>query len=251
MSEPRDWDAATYERVSDPQYEWALEVLERLPLRGDERVLDAGCGPGRITAELVRRVPHGRVIGADASPSMVRRARAALGERADVILTDLLELELEEPVDAILSTATFHWIVDHDRLFTRLREALVPGGRLVAQCGGAGNVERFNAAAEDVLAREPFAGDVTGWERPWRFATPEETAAKLEAAGFRAVRCRLVPKPVTPPEPAEFLRGVCCGPHLQRLDPAHHDRFVAEVLARLGERPVLDYVRLDIDARRA
>src|SRR5215216_1662812 len=135
---PRDWDATAYERLSAPLEAMGREVLQRLELDGDETVLDAGCGTGRVTAVLAERLPRGRVIAVDGSPAMVEEARRRLPASVDVREADLLELELEEPVDAVISTATFHWIRDHDRLFRRLRDVLVPGGRLVAQCGGEG-----------------------------------------------------------------------------------------------------------------
>jgi trans-aconitate 2-methyltransferase len=137
---PKEWDARMYDRVSDPQFEWGLEVLDRLELAGDEFVMDAGCGSGRVTAKLLERLPNGRVLCVDASQSMIELAREALDDRADYLVTDLLELEVDQPVDAVFSTATFHWILDHDRLFARLYDSLKPGGRLVAQCGGEGNV---------------------------------------------------------------------------------------------------------------
>jgi trans-aconitate 2-methyltransferase len=213
----RDWDATSYARVSEPQQAWGVAVLERLPLAGDERVLDAGCGTGQVTAALQERLPRGQVVAVDGSPSMCDAARERLGPGAEVICSDLLDLELSEPVDATFSTATFHWILDHDRLFARLHAALRPGGLLVAQCGGAGNVARFNAAAERIVARAPYAEHFEDWARPWRFADPEETEAKLRAAGFAEARCWLTDAPVTPPEPAEFLRTVCCGSHLDCL----------------------------------
>ena len=140
----RDWDGASYDRISAPQEALGRAVLARMELRGDETVLDAGCGSGRVTEALLERLPRGRVIAVDASPSMVEQARGASAgsERVEVRQMDLLELELEEPVDAILSTATFHWILDHDALFRRLHAALRPGGQLVAQCGGEGNIDR-------------------------------------------------------------------------------------------------------------
>ena len=154
----RDWDAATYDRVSAPQVEWALRVLERLPLRGDETVLDAGCGSGRVTQLLLERLPRGHVVAVDSAPSMVEHAREALDpERATVFQANLTELVLDEPVDAAFSNAVFHWIADHDALFARLHAALRPGGRLVAQCGGEGNVERFHEAARAVAAEQPYA----------------------------------------------------------------------------------------------
>jgi trans-aconitate 2-methyltransferase len=242
---PRDWDAATYDRVSRPQLEWGLAVLERLPLRGDERVLDAGCGSGRVTAELARRLPRGEVVAVDASAAMVARAREALPPGARVIQADLLELELDEPVDAVFSTATFHWILDHARLFERLHGLLRPGGRLIAQCGGEGNVTRFLAATDRVAPRY----ELDDLAPSWRFASPEETRGLLEAAGFADVRCWLSEAPVTPPDPPAFLASVCCGQHLELLAPELHDGFVRDVLAELDDPPVLDYVRLDLDAQ--
>src|SRR6185295_18012947 len=142
MAIAREWDGATYDRVSGPMEAMGLEVLARLELRGDETVVDGGCGSGRITAALLERLPHGRVIGVDGAPSMIETARERLGERKNLELrvADLCELELDQPADAILSTATFHWIKDHAQLFDRLRAALRGGGRLVAQCGGQGNI---------------------------------------------------------------------------------------------------------------
>ena len=143
---PRDWDAATYERIAAPLTAMGSDVLDRLVLAGDETVLDAGCGTGNVTRLLLERLPRGRVIAVDAAPSMVEQARELLPAGTDVRQADLLELDLGERVDAVLSTATFHWVPDHDLLFRNLHDVLVPGGRLVAQCGGFGNVAEVKAA---------------------------------------------------------------------------------------------------------
>jgi trans-aconitate 2-methyltransferase len=221
------WDAAGYDVLSDPQFEMALPVLERLPLRGDETVLDAGCGSGRVTELLVERVPRGRVIAVDADANMVARAR----ERGlpDVRHTDLLALELPEPVDAIFSNAVFHWVPDHDELFRRLRAALRPGGRLVAQCGGHGNIAKVRA--------------ISG-PGPWVYATPEDTERRARAAGFTEVRAWLEPWPVVPPEPRQYLRTVC----LRAMPDDEREAAVERVIAELGDPPTLDYIRLNIDA---
>jgi trans-aconitate 2-methyltransferase len=247
----REWDAATYDRVSDPMFSWGLEVLDRLPLAGDETVLDAGCGSGRVTRHLIERLPRGRVIAVDASEAMVERARAELGDRADVRRVDLAELELAAPVDAILSTAVFHWIPDHPRLFARLAAVLRPGGRLEAQCGGAGNLELFHTALSAAIEDPAWAPAFRGWAGPWNFAGPGETRERLERAGFRHVRCWLESRPVRPPEPLPYLRTVCLGHHLERLAEERRDAFVRAVLARADDPPLLDYVRLNISARRA
>ncbi len=246
---PRDWDAATYDRVSDPQVAWAHEVLNRMPLRGNETVLDAGCGSGRVTKLLLDRLPRGRVIAVDAAPAMVERARA-LGERATVLQADLAALDLREPVDAVFSNAVFHWVLDHDRLFARLFSVLRPGGRLVAQCGGEGNVERFLAAAREVAEQPPFADHLAGWTGPWTFQGAEATAARLERAGFVDVICWLEPKPAVPTEPHAYLTSVCLGHHLEQLPAGLRERYVEAVAQRIGEPLELDYVRLNIDARR-
>src|SRR4051794_32835933 len=133
---PREWNAASYDRVSDPQLAMARDVIDRLGLRGDERVLDAGCGSGRVTEALLERVPSGHVVAVDGSEAMIEQLRERLGDRVEAFAAALLDLTLDEPVDAILSTATFHWIDDHERLFQRLRAVLAPGGRFAAQCGG-------------------------------------------------------------------------------------------------------------------
>jgi trans-aconitate 2-methyltransferase len=246
----RDWDAATYDRVSTPHVEWAGALLDRLDLRGDETVLDAGCGAGKVTLMLLDQLPEGRVIAVDEAPSMVAHARESLGgqTRATVLQADLMELELSEPVDAAFSSAVFHWIPDHDRLFARLHTALRPGGRLVAQCGGEGNVEHFHRVAREVGAKAPYAGFLAGWAGPWNFAGPELTAERLERAGFADVETWLEPYPAIPEDPANYLRTVCLGYHLEQLPEELRDSYVAAVLARSGAE--LDYVRLNIAARR-
>jgi trans-aconitate 2-methyltransferase len=247
-SSAREWDAEAYDAVSDPQFSWGMEVLERLELGGDEAVLDAGCGSGRVTAELARRVPGGKVTAVDGSEAMIAKAKERLGDRASYLVADLSELELGEPVDLIFSTATFHWILDHDRLFGRLRAALRPGGRLVAQCGGEGNVARHAQAIAKVAARPEFAAHLAGSTGMWNFAGTEETESRLGSAGFAAARCWLEPKPVRPPDPLAFTSTVTLGPLLAQL-PAEQRRSFAEAILEESEQPlVLDYVRLNIEA---
>jgi trans-aconitate 2-methyltransferase len=246
----RDWDAATYDRVSDPQLAWAREQLERLQLKGDEVVLDAGCGSGRVTALLADLVPRGRVYGVDAAPSMAAHAAEALGERATILCQDLVELSLPEPVDAVFSNATFHWIKDHDALFAALYAATAPGGQLVAQCGGRGNIDAFRTLADAVAEEEPFHEHFAGWQRPWNYATDADTAERLRRAGFTDVSCWLEPKSVTPEDPRSFIQTVCLVRHLDPLPPELRGPFVDEVLGRAGDPLVLEYVRLNMTARK-
>jgi trans-aconitate 2-methyltransferase len=254
MTVVRDWNADAYHRVSGPLVAMAPAVLDRLELAGDETVLDAGCGSGRVTRLLLERLPRGRVIAVDASPEMVARAREELaGTVADVREADLVNLRLQpgERVDAVFSTATFHWVPDHEALFARLAAALRPGGRLSAQCGGEGNVSALHALALQAAADAGLGAHFEGWPRPWNFAGTALTEERLRAAGFEDIECWLQVWPVNPDEPRAYLQTVCLGPHLERLPGTTHDRYLDAVMARLGEAPTLDYVRLNIVATRA
>jgi trans-aconitate 2-methyltransferase len=245
-----DWDAAGYDSVADPQEDWAREVLERLELRGDETVLDAGCGSGRVTRILVERLPRGRVIAVDGSPSMIDMVRDVLRPQDQALLANLLELELEAPVDAIFSSATFHWVLDHDRLFQRLHAALRPGGRLGAQCGGEGNVAEFERAIDALSGDERFAPYLRGTLQPWKFAGVGETEVRLERAGFQAIRLWLERKRFQPRDPRAYLRASGLASHLDRLPDDLHEQFVDAVAGSMPRPLVLDYVRLNITARR-
>jgi trans-aconitate 2-methyltransferase len=250
-SSTRDWDAGTYHRVSVPHEEWARSVLDRLPLHGDETVLDAGCGSGRVTGLLIERLPRGRVVAVDGSPSMVEKVRETLRPGDEALVADLTELDLDQQVDAVFSSAVFHWVLDHDSLFRRLGAALRPGGAIAAQCGGAGNIDRLRTIVDQVADEESFAPYFEGFEDPWNYAAAEETEARLTAAGFLDVRCWLQPWTIEPPEPAEFLRTVCLGPHVDRLPEELRAPFVERVLEREPQPLQLEYVRLNIEARLA
>jgi trans-aconitate 2-methyltransferase len=242
-----EWDAETYDRVADPQFRWGAAVVERLELDGDETVLDVGCGSGRVTELLARRLPRGRVVALDGSSAMLATARrrlAPFGDRIAFVHADLEPLPLAEHVDAVLSTATFHWVPDHDVMFGNLAAVLRPGGRLIAQCGGAGNLATVVRALEE-LGAAPFTGKV--------FATPERTEERLRAAGFARAECWLHAEP-TPFETLEaletFLRTVVLRDHIRSMTDGEAGEFAHAVATRLP-RLELDYARLNIDARRS
>ena len=244
----RDWDAGTYDRVAGPMTRWGLDVLERLPLRGDERVMDAGCGTGRVTERLAQRLPEGEVIALDGSPAMVDAARGRLarfGDRVEYVVADLgRPLPIDGLVDAVLSTATFHWVADHDALFRNLAAVTRPGGWLVAQCGGVGNIDRIKRAVASI-------GD--GWLGPAHYETPEATERRLAAAGYEDIACWLTEEPTRfdRGEPFEaYLRTVALGPQVERLPEGERDAYVHQVAELIGD-PLVDYVRLNITARRA
>jgi trans-aconitate 2-methyltransferase len=244
----KEWDAQSYQRVSVPHEEWAQALLERLPLAGTETVLDAGCGTGRVTRKLVERLPEGEVVAVDGSEAMVTAVREVLRPGDEAFVADLTQLELAEPVDAIVSSAVFHWIADHPALFARMRAALRPGGRLEVQCGGRGNIDAFRIACEEVAAREPYAALLTAFHEPWYYAGPEETRERLEAAGFESIEVSLQPWDVVPEDAREFMRTLIAKPYVDILPAELHAAFLDDVLAVTGEPLTLRYVRLNISA---
>lgn len=262
-----DWDAATYHRVSTPHVDWGRKVLDRLPLRGDETIIDAGCGTGRLTVELLERLPGGRVVALDNSEAMLAAAREGLaprfGERVSFVranlgeLVDRPDLVPDRVADGIFSTATFHWVLDHPRLFAGLYRVLRPGGRLVAQCGGGPNIARLLARAAGVMASPPWAPHFAGWPGPWEFAGADTTADRLRAAGFAEVATGLEPAPVQmagADEYARFLTSVIFGAHLARLPDDRLRRDFVAALTALGQDDdppfLLDYWRLNLQGKR-
>jgi trans-aconitate 2-methyltransferase len=256
-----EWDATSYHQVSQPQFLWGQRVLDRLSLRGDETVLDAGCGTGRLTAKLLERLPHGRVIAVDRSENMLEVARAFLlpqfGDRVQFLRADLESLPLHEAVDSIFSTATFHWIRDHRSLFQRLFHVLKPGGVLVAQCGGGPNLARLLQRTALLMEAPPYAPCFLGWSDPWVFADDLTTAARLRDTGFTEIETSLEPAPTafaTTQEFRAFLTTVFCAQHLERIP---NEAWRLQFTARLTEQAekdtpplVLDYWRLNLRGTR-
>lgn len=253
------WDAKAYHKVSNPQFEWGKKVLERLELRGDETVIDAGCGTGRLTALLLDRLPRGRVIAADKDAGMIAEAKknlAEYGDRVEYLTLSLLDLP-RLGADVVFSTATFHWIPDHDTLFRRVFDTLKSGGRLLAQCGGGKNLGRILQRLAVILGEEPIAPYFKGATEPWYYATAEETRHRLQRLGFVDVETALRPAP-TPFESRDafrtFIDRVVIG---QRLAPLTDVALRTSVIDRLVELAsaddppyVLDYERLDMAALR-
>lgn len=249
-SRPHDWNASDYDATNAGIIALGGEVLGRLRLNGDETVLDAGCGTGVLSAELANRLPRGRVIALDGAPQMVEFARKRFAGRDDVevIQADLNELDLgDRQVDAIFSTATFHWIKDHDALWHRLRAVLRDGGQLVAQCGGEGNIAVIRAAYTTVSDRPPYAEFVGNWS-PVYFAPPDLTERRLKEAGFSSAKCWLEQREIVPDDFGKHLREIVLSSHLERLPETLREPFAQDVERELGAVSKLDYVRLNVDA---
>lgn len=257
----REWDAEAYHRLSEPQFEWGLKVIARLHLRGDETLLDAGCGSGRLTAELLAHLPRGRVIGADLSSNMLQAAREHLrlryGRRALFFCADLTALPLRAVADGVFSTSVFHWIPDHPKLFASLFAALKPGGWLDAQCGGGANLARLRSRAQQLMRSPEFAPHFAGFEDTREYASAEQTVERLRAAGFEQAEAWLEPAPATfatRERFREFIGKVNLHKYVARLeDGALSARFLDAMAEQAaGDDPpfTLDYLRMNLRARK-
>jgi len=257
----REWDSSTYHRVSKPHLEWGAKVLERVPHAIGQVVLDAGCGTGKNTAELLERLPRGRVIASDLSENMLRSARDHLlprfAGRVSFVLADMQAIPLRDAVHGVFSTAAFHWVPDHDRLFASLFAALRPGGWLEAQCGGGPNLARIRQHVGVIVACPEFAPYFSGWQEPWNFEDADSTAERIRRAGFVEVSTSLEASPqpfTTPADFKQYLATVTLHRHLERIpEAALRERFLDTIALRAQQDDpplVMDYWRLNIGARK-
>lgn len=262
QSTSREWNSAVYHRLSGPQVSWGKKVLARLKLRGDELVLDAGCGTGRLTAELLEALPQGRVVGIDLSQNMLNSARLHLvrdvNRRLTLVSCDFLHLPFKQKFDVVVSTAAFHWVLDHDQLFHNLHDILRPGGRLEAQCGGGPNVKRLRNRADALAATPKFVRYFQGFREPWLYQDAEGAAETLRRAGFVDVETSTEAAPTILDDAAhysEFVRNIILRRHLENI-PSESERteFIAALTEQAaGDDPpfLLDYWRLNLRGRAA
>ena len=259
--EPREWNSGAYHQLSEPQLRWGNKVLSWLSLRGDETVLDVGCGTGRVTAELLNLLPRGRVVAIDISENMLHTARETLAPRFEgrvgFAAADSQFLPFERSFDGVFSTASLHWVKNHDRLFRSLYQALRPGGWLCAQCGGYGNIANLLARATELAADPRYAKYLAGYDHPWEFATAETAAERLRRAGFVEIETGLEAAPTSfsdAEEYRQFVATVVLRTHLERFqDLTMRESFLArlaEWAARDNPPFELDYSRLNLRARR-
>jgi trans-aconitate methyltransferase len=258
-----EWDAQAYNRLSNPMQTWGEQVVAKLDLRGDETALDLGCGSGRLTEFLLRRLPRGKVIAIDRSANMLQSARqhleAEFGDRVEYLQASLDEIDLHGIADLAFSNAAFHWVRDHPRLLAALFEAMKPGAWLVAQCGAEPNIARVRQRAGRLMASaelQPYFGE---WPGPWEFASPELMAERLRAAGFVDIETDMFEAPVqlsSAEETRDYFQNVILGTHLARIPDQRADLrgvFLDRMTAQsAADDPPFrqDYWRLNLRARR-
>jgi trans-aconitate 2-methyltransferase len=254
-----EWNSAAYHQVSNPQFEWGLKVLERVQVRGDERVMDAGCGSGRLTKKLLDRLPHGQVVGVDLSQNMLDQATEHLEQyagRISFVRADLANLPFDNEFDGIFSTASFHWVKNHDALFASLARSLKPSGWIVAQCGGGPNLADVHARTERLMNLAKYKRFFEDWPDPWEFADDKTTADRMRRAGFTDVETWLESSPIrfgSAEEYKAFMEPVILRPFLNLITDSKLKRdFVNELVDAAFPDPNfhLDYWRLNLQAKK-
>jgi SAM-dependent methyltransferase len=238
------WSADDYARNGRFVAELGAPLLDWLAPQPGERILDLGCGDGALTAAIAAR--GAAVVGADASPELVAAARAA-GIDAQVIDGHALPFAAE--FDAAFSNAALHWMKrDPDAVLRGVARALKPGGRFVAELGGAGNVDSIRGALHDALARRGLDADAAD---PWYFPSPAEYRQRLQAAGFTVVRIESFERPTPLPGELTGWLTTFAQSFLKTLPESARSTVLGEVqgalrqrLAGAGDTWTADYVRL-------
>jgi len=255
------WDAETYDRIGTPMRGWAQAVIDDLGLKGDETVLDAGCGSGSVTLDLWAKLPNGKIWALDSSPDMIAKLRATLAERGitniEPMQADLTRFHLPEMVDVVFSNAVFHWIQDDAGLFGSLARATKPGGRLRAQCGGGENIKKLMSATREVEKREPYSQHLSGRAEPRKYRTETQAVEALQRNGWKNTRANVFPSDVVFEDvdaAVLYLKTIILQQQASALPGEMSDQFlrdvIAEVVKRHGAPFVADYVRLDLWAER-
>jgi len=192
------WDPEEYKNSSSAQQKWAGELISKIGIRGNERVLDIGSGDGKITAELARLVSKGFVLGIDNSEEMVRFAQSKFPESSHPNLLfqvgDACNLQFEEEFDIVVSFAALHWVLDHGPVLAGIRRSLKPGGKAFIQFGGKGNAAEALGIADEMITEDRWKRYFEGFSFRYGFFGPEEYRAWLDQAGLAAKRVELIPK---------------------------------------------------------
>jgi trans-aconitate methyltransferase len=261
VADRTSWNAEVYERIGTPMQGWAQAVIDDLDLKGNETVLDAGCGSGSVTFDLLERLPDGHIYALDSSQEMIDKLTQSLGERGITNVTpmraDLADFSLPEQVDVIFSNAVFHWIHDDDGLFGSLFLATKPGGRMRAQCGGGDIFARLTPAVDAVRAREAFAPHTTSTGDAKNFRTPAEAVAAMQRAGWTDARADTFDAPVEFEDENDavlYLATIILRDHTHHIPEDLQDSYFRaifhEYIDRYGPPFTADYVRLNLWARR-
>jgi len=262
------WNAADYAANSSVQQSWARELIAKFNLRGDEHILDVGCGDGKVTAEIARAVSNGLVTGIDASAEMIGFAKKTFPAKKNPNLKfqicDARKIGVAivgAPFDIVFSNAALHWVDDHQAILRGMASVLKPCGRLIISCGGRGNAQDVFVALRPEMRQKSWSKFFRKMSKPYFFYAPEDYEKWLPKYGFKINSLKLAPKDATYAGTdgfATWLRTTWI-PYVQRVPEVLREEFIAAVTKRYVAKHPPDaenkvhvrMVRLEIDAVRA
>jgi len=262
IAQPAKWNAADYAANSVVQHSWARELIAKLNLRGNEHILDVGCGDGKVTAELARAVPRGSVVGMDASAEMIGFAKKSFPQseisNLKFQITDARKISFKHQFDLVFSNAALHWVDDHEAILRGAASVLNPGGRLVISCGGKGNAHDVFLALRPEMRLKRWREYFRKMPMPYFFYTPADYEKWLRKFGFKNHALKFAPKDATYDGTegfATWLRTTWL-PFVQRVPENLREEFIAAVTQRyIAKHPPdadgkvhVRMVRLEIEA---
>lgn len=228
------WNPETYLQFSNIRFRAALDLMQRIPLEGCERVYDLGCGTGHLTKALQERWPGARVTGVDSSAEMLAHARGEFPEM-EWVQADIAEWRADAAADLIFSNATLQWVPGHEQLLPRLMEQVRRGGILAMQ------MPRHVESPGHLLLLE------TAREARWRerllpltlglvVHTPEQYWRWLSPAASRLDIWETIYQHVMEGENpvVEFYRGTQLRPYVQALGESEGREFVAAYAEKIA-----------------
>lgn len=256
------WNAQDYSKSSSEQQKWAQELISKLALKGDERVLDIGCGDGKITAQIARQLPEGCVMGIDLSEEMINFAtRNFPPDRYPNLsfeLKDAGNLDFDHGFDVVFSNAALHWVIDHLPVLEGVKKSLKPSGKLLFQMGGAGNAIEIFEAFDTIIKNDTWGKYFTNFPTPYAFYGPQEYEELLKQVGLKRKRVELIPKDMIHKGKEELSAWVRTTwlPYTQRIPQGSREEFIDELVDRyLESHPVdrdgfthVQMIRLEVEA---
>ncbi len=258
------WNAVDYSQNSSEQQRWGQELIDKLNLEGSERVLDIGCGHGKLTAAIAKRLPNGSILGIDNSSEMVKFARsgfpASQYPNLSFKLLDARDLDFREEFDVIFSNAVLHWVLDHQPVLNGIYQSLKPNGRILLQMGGKGNAGEMVTVIHAMIEQEKWSAYFTRFTFPYGFYGTEEYQDWLTQAGFQVEYVNLIPKDMV----HKGKDGLCGWirttwlPYLERIPQDLREDFIDEAAdAYIKNHPVnnngdvhLTMMRLEVRAKK-
>jgi trans-aconitate 2-methyltransferase len=255
------WDARTYDKVStNVQLQWGRKLLEKRKWTGDEIVMDAGAGSGNLTKILADKVPNGQVYAVDIDLNMIQQAKINLSNYSNVQLihSSMDDVKLPTKVDVIFSNAALHWVLDQQKILSYFWQLLKPNGELLIEYGGHGNLEKILSILFKIIRSDQFKGSFANWKKSWYFPRLDDTERLLQQIGFRDIQVYLSEKNMIYPDRESFMlfvKTVIMKPFVDHLGDTKKDQFFKAFVSQMEQRQsktswVLDYVRLDIFARK-